>query len=135
MGYRPWQLPRNYIPTSFSYDRSGHLTVKPSFRVVDTEDNTTRELDMPIVPFPFNAQAFARRRWLAMELEEAWDDLEAFGVNPARIRTLEQLGMVLAWLDAKAYAQALVEQREDPAEIVREALGCCGESWSNEVRS
>lgn len=84
---------------------------------------------MNVVSFPFNPQALARRRSLATEIEAAKDDLEAFGIHPAQIHTLEQLGRTLVWLDAKAHAHALVERTKDPTEIVREALSVRGEPW------
>lgn len=86
---------------------------------------------MKIISFPVNEQAFARRRWLAAEIEATRDDLDDFGIHPAQIRSLEELGRVLTWLDAKVHAQTIVERREEPAAIVREALTVNGRPGSN----
>lgn len=87
---------------------------------------------MKIISFPVDEQAFARRRWLAAEIEATRDDLDAFEIDIAQIRTLEDLGRVLAWLDARVHAQTLKERREEPAAIVREALALYGESCLTE---
>lgn len=84
---------------------------------------------MAIIQFPGNPQMLARRRWLAREVEAVREDLEAFGIHPARIRTLEELGRALTWVDARAHAEALAVQQQDPARIVLDAMAAGATDW------
>ena len=84
---------------------------------------------MAIIPFPGNPQTLARRRLLATEIEAAREDLEAFGIHPSRIASLEELGRALAWVDVRRDTEALLERMNDPADIIDEALALRAAEW------